>query len=62
MKFGIRIPMTVEEALQIDKENGNNLWEMGIKKEMKNSRVAFKILGQHEQPPPGYKKMTCHMT
>ena len=28
---------------------------------MKNSRIAFEILGKHVQPPPGYKKITCHM-
>ena len=26
-KFGIRIPKTIEEALDLNKENGNHLWE-----------------------------------
>ena len=47
MKFGIKIPYTVEEALQLDRENGNNLWQEAIEKEMKNSRIAFEILGRH---------------
>ena len=25
-KFGIRLPKTVKEALEIDKENGNTMW------------------------------------
>ena len=27
-KFGIEIPKTVEEAIQIDKKNGNRLWQV----------------------------------
>ena len=61
MKFGIKIPYTVEEALQLDQENGNNLGREAVKKEMKNSCVAFEVLGNHVQPPPGFKKITCHM-
>ena len=28
---------------------------------MVNNQVAFHILGRDERPPPGYKKITCHM-
>jgi len=35
-KFGIRLPHSVEEALAIDKENGDTLWWDVICKEMKN--------------------------
>ena len=28
---------------------------------MKNSQIAFEILDRHVKPPPGYKKITCHM-
>ena len=28
---------------------------------MKNNKVAFEILSRHESPPPGYKKIRCHM-
>jgi hypothetical protein len=31
-KFGIRIPHSVEEALQIDKENGNTKWADAMNK------------------------------
>ena len=40
-KFWIRVPKSVDEALAIDKENGNTLWYSAIQKEMKNVRVAF---------------------
>ena len=29
-KFGIRVPKTVQEALQIDKETGTDYWEKAI--------------------------------
>ena len=40
-KFGIRVTISVNEALAIEKENGNTLWYTTIQKEMKNFRVAF---------------------
>jgi len=33
-KFGVRNPRSVPDALQIDKENGNNLWLEAINKEL----------------------------
>ena len=33
-KYGIRVPKTVKEALQINKENRNTLWRDAIAKEM----------------------------
>jgi hypothetical protein len=60
-KFGIRVPRTVEEALRIDKENGNTLWEDAMNKEMGNVRVAFKILPPGEQPPIAHTKIRTHI-
>jgi hypothetical protein len=53
-KFGIRLPHTVEEALEIDKENNNDLWERSLQKEMANVIIAFKMIGKGIEPPPGY--------
>ena len=33
---------SVEEALELDKENNNNLWYQAILKEMKNVKAAFR--------------------
>ena len=44
MKFGIEIPGDAQQAIALDKKNGNTFWTDAIKKEMKNSRVAFKLL------------------
>ena len=40
-KFGIRVPKSVDEALAIEKENGNTLWYTAFQKEMNNFRVDF---------------------
>ena len=60
-KFGIRIPTSVEEALALDKENGNTLWYDAIVKEVGNVRIAFEILDENKKPPPGYKKVLLMM-
>lgn len=36
-KYGVRVPMNVKEAFEIDAENGNTLWSDAIGLEMKNS-------------------------
>ena len=60
-KFGIRVPTSVEEALQLDKENGNTLWFDAIMKEMSNVRIAFELIDSGSKPPPGYKKVDLMM-
>ena len=60
-KFGIRMPKTVEEALSIDAETGTTFWRDAIEKEMRNVMPAFKILGDDEEVPVGYKRIPCHM-
>ena len=60
-KYGIRVPKTVKEAIEIDKENGNTLWQDAIKKEMKSVKIAFQILDDGEVVPVGYQQIRCHM-
>lgn len=60
-KWGIELPKDVEEALAIDKRDGNTFWSDAIAKEMKNVHVAFKILEDGERPPPGYQFVRCHL-
>jgi hypothetical protein len=60
-KFGIQVPHSVDQALQIDKENGDNLWKEAIQKEMNNVDVAFEYIGKGTEPPPGYQKIKCHL-
>ena len=44
MKFGIKNPATVEEAMMFDAENGDTLWQDAINKVMANIRIAFEVL------------------
>jgi hypothetical protein len=60
-KFGVRIPRTVRECRELDKENGNTMWQDAIQKEMNNVTVAFKMLDKGEEVPPAYKYIDCHM-
>jgi hypothetical protein len=43
-KFGIELPKTVKEALELDKKNENLFWADAIAKDMKDVCAAFKIL------------------
>ena len=61
IKFGVVVPDTYEEALALDKENGNDLWLKSIEKEIKNVKVAFKLLAEGESPPVGSKKIPYHL-
>jgi hypothetical protein len=59
-KFGIQVPQSVEEALEIDCLTNTTFWFDAIQKEMKNVRVAFKFLDTGERIPIGYKWIKCH--
>ena len=61
MKFGVTVPVSAREAIELDKENNNTLWQDAMKKEMENARVAFDFRPTGERPPPGWKRITCHM-
>ncbi len=55
------MPKTVQEALALDRRNGNTLWADAIAKESKNVKVVFKILPDSAPIPIGYQKIPCHM-
>ena len=61
MKFGIEIPKTYEEAVALDRANGNTLWQDATRKEMANVEVAFKFLDDGSNVPIGFKEITCHL-
>ena len=60
-KYGIRLPKTVKEAIEIDNENGNTLWWDALMQEMKNVRPAFEVFEGDEKSLVGYKKIKCHI-
>jgi hypothetical protein len=41
-QFGIRLPKTVAEALEIDKMTDTNFWKKAANKELANVKVAWK--------------------
>jgi hypothetical protein len=50
-KFGIEVPKSWDHCVRLDKENDNTLWQDTVRKEMKNVRIAFKILNGEEAAP-----------
>jgi hypothetical protein len=41
--------------------NGNNYWATAIAIEMKEVKIAFKILDDSENVPPDHQFIQCHM-
>jgi len=60
-KYGIEVPVDVDDAYRIDKKNGNHFWRDAIAKEMFNVGIAFEILPDDKSPPVGFDKVTDHM-
>ena len=71
-KFGVRLPHSVQEALQIDKETGTDFWWRAIQKELNKVMIAFEF---DEGVTPqqirngsagkaayvGFQEINCHM-
>ena len=60
-KYGIEIPSSVAEALEVDRRNKDTFWRDAINKEMGNLKVAFDILEQDVPIPRGWTTASCHM-
>jgi hypothetical protein len=55
-KFEICLPgNSIEDALRLDKINGDIQWYDATMKEMQNIRVAFDIKSHGMKPPPGHE-------
>jgi hypothetical protein len=54
-KFGIELPKTVKEALEIDARTRTTYWRDALELKMKNVCVAFDILKDEDEIPPGYQ-------
>ena len=69
-KFGIKVPHSVAEALEIDKETGTDFWWKAIAKEHKKIMVAFDLNldtsvedvhnGLWHGEFVGYQEINCH--
>jgi hypothetical protein len=51
-KFGIEVPKSWDDCVILDKDNDNTIWQDTVRKEIKNVRIAFKILNGEESVPP----------
>ena len=62
MMFGIEVPKHFNDALRLDRVNGNKLWEEAIKTELEqiNSYNTFTDHGKDNPPPKDYKKVPVH--
>ena len=60
-KYGLEVPTSYEDAMRIDKENGDDFWAKALAKEMGNVGVAFEVLPKGHKAPPGYKKSSGHL-
>jgi hypothetical protein len=70
-KYGVRLPHSVQEALQIDKETGTDFWWQAIQKEMKKVMIAFDYdesitpeqirEGLSKGDYVGFQEIKCHM-
>ena len=56
-KFGVKVPKTRRQAMDIDKRNGNDGWKKFIKLELDQimSYKVFKVWPDGVPLPPGYK-------
>ncbi len=69
-KFGIKLPHSVDEALQIDAATGTDYWAKAIAKEMNKVKVAWKtkdgitpkdVRDGRVKDLVGYQEIGCHM-
>jgi hypothetical protein len=69
-KFGIRLPKTVKEALEIDRTMNTDFWKRAINKEMAKVKVALKTHDGHTPQQlwegkvaefVGFKEIGCHI-
>ena len=60
-KYGVRVLNSVEEAVCINKNSGNTIWQDDMDKWMINNSIKFDVWEEWEALPGVYKKMTVHM-
>ena len=56
-KFSIEVLKIVAEAISLDENNSDTIWQQVIAKETKNVRASFKILAKGGKPLSGYHKI-----
>jgi hypothetical protein len=62
-QFGIWFPEAIKDAIDLDKKNGNQLWQEAIKTELKQltDYQTFIVLDSGDNIPTGYQKTPYYM-
>ena len=62
IKFGVEVPKNTRHAIQLDKEEGKGLWREAMQTEINQlmEYETFRVLGDNEPTPPGYKYIPYH--
>jgi hypothetical protein len=62
-KFGVLVPRTHKQAVEIDEKNGNTCWQDAEATEMRQllEYNTFIDKGKGGTTPTGYKRIRCHM-
>jgi hypothetical protein len=64
-KYGIEMPAPgrdiVQNAIDLDRKNGDTFWMDSLAKEMRNLNIAFEYLELGEKAPPGWFKASGHI-
>ena len=62
-KYGVKIPRNLKEALEFDKENGNNKWSEAMKLEIKsiNNLECFEFQPKDYSTAKEYQNSTLMM-
>jgi hypothetical protein len=61
--FGVQVPKSTKQALELDKINKNNLWALALHKEMNqlDEYSSLEDLGPGAKAPGGYKRIRLHV-
>jgi hypothetical protein len=60
-KFGIEVPKSWDDCVNLVKESENTLWQDAVRNDMKKDRILFKILNGDKSVPPTYQEIRCHI-
>jgi hypothetical protein len=60
-KYGIELPRSHKNAIEIDCKHGNTFWQDALAKEMGNVCITFEILGPNAKAPLGWHKALGHI-
>ena len=62
-KFGVQVPRNTKEALKLNQENGNTLWQdaMALEIAQLSEYKTFQDIGPNAPAPAGYQMIRAHM-